>query len=266
MWFSILPLWFRVSPRYLYVFVYYSNFMFPRYISGLCCPLPILRFLLFASPRSMWYLLAISCVIFSIACSSSVSDDTSATSFIHRMYPVDCYRLSNFGPSFCFGISLFISSIINAHCITDSTPPCLMLSLWLILRVSPYLVLSLAVEFVFVFVSYAFVTSRKAMYAGLCFGLILLILLFGISRWSVVDFPFWPPAWASFILTFGSILLLISLSNTVPKLLARVIPRSFEHFPFVHFPLHCLIISPSSHCSGCLMFVLFCLWFLCIFV
>ena len=75
MWFSILPLWFRVSPRYLYVFVY-SSFMFPRYISGLCCPLPILRILLFASPNSMWYLIAISCVIYSIACSSSVSDDT----------------------------------------------------------------------------------------------------------------------------------------------------------------------------------------------
>ena len=59
MWFSILPLWFRVSPRYLYVFVY-SNFMFPRYISGFCCPLPILRILLFASLNSMWYLLAIS--------------------------------------------------------------------------------------------------------------------------------------------------------------------------------------------------------------
>ena len=228
----------------------------------------------FASPNSMWYLLAISCVIFSIACSSSVSDDTSATSSIHRRHPVDCYRLSNFGPSLCFCISLFISSIINAYCITDSTPPCLMLSLMFILPVSPYLVLSLAVRFVFrsfiIFhgssgvpylcityiiasshaLSYAFVTSKNAMYAGLCFDLILLMLFFNISRWSVVDFPFWPPAWASVMLTFGSIHLLIICSNTFPKLLARVIPRSYKHFPFVPFPLYSLIISPSSHCSG----------------
>ena len=122
--------------------------MFPRYISGLCFPLPILRILLFASSNSMWYLFAMLCVIFSIACSSSVSDDTSDTSSIHRRHPVHCCRLSNFDPSLCFCISLFISSIMNAYCITDSTPPCLMLSLMLILRVSPYLVLSLAVEFV----------------------------------------------------------------------------------------------------------------------
>ena len=97
----------------------------------------------------MWYLIAISCVIFSIACSSSVSDDTSAMSSIHRRHPVDCCRLLNFCPSLCFWIYLCISSIINAYCITDSTPPCLMLSLMLILYVSPYLVLSLAVKFVF---------------------------------------------------------------------------------------------------------------------
>ena len=88
------------------------------------------------------------------------------------------------------------------------------------------------------------------MYAGLCFDLILLILFFSISRWSVVDFPCWPPAWASVMLTFGSILLLIILSNTFPKLLAGVIPRSLEHCPFVPFPLYSLVISPSSHYSG----------------
>ena len=34
------------------------------------------------------------------------------------------------------------------------------------------------------------------------------------------------------------ILLLIILSNIFPKLLAKVIPLSFEHFPFVPLPLY----------------------------
>ena len=150
-----------------------------------------------------------------------------------------------------------------AYSITDSTPPCLMLSLIFIGLVFPNLVLIFAVRFLLMFftrfhsfsfsplllraysmafsqaLSYAFVTSRNAMCRSWFLFVFLwcLIIVFRIRRWSAVDLPFWPPAWASVMSTVLVILLLIILSKSLPMLLARVIPLSLLHFPFLPFPL-----------------------------
>ena len=50
-------------------------------------------------------------------------------------------------------------------------------------------------------------------------------------------FAFWPPACASVMSTVLVILLLIILSKSLPLLLARVIPLSLLHFPFLPLPL-----------------------------
>ena len=100
--------------------------------------------------------------------------------------------------------------------------------------------------------SYAFVTSRNAMYAGFLLFLMVWMVSFSRVRWSTVALPFCPPAWASAILMVFDILLLIILSNIFPKLLAKVIPLSFEHFPFVPLPLYSRIISPVCHWVGIL--------------
>ena len=118
--------------------------------------------------------------------------------------------------------SLANSSIRLAYYITDNTPPCRILSL---ICSVPYFALTFAVRLLFgsftifqffpsspflctVYIiafsqalSYALVTSRNAMYR-FCFFFLLLwfIMLFRILMWSAVDFPAWPPAWASVIL------------------------------------------------------------------
>ena len=58
------------------------------------------------------------------------------------------------------------------------------------------------------------------------------------------------PACASVILIMGFILLLMIVLYIFPKLLARVIPRSLEHFPFWLFPLYSLFMFPFFHGSG----------------
>ena len=90
------------------------------------------------------------------------------------------------------------------------------------------------------------------MYASSLCCLRCLIVSLNLSRWSTVAFYFCPPACASVIviLIFGVILLLIIRSNSFPKLLARVIPLSFEHLPLTPFPLYSLVISPICHWSG----------------
>ena len=40
------------------------------------------------------------------------------------------------------------------------------------------------------------------------------------------------------------------LSNNIPALLAKVMPLSLLHFPFVPFPLYSLLISLCCHCCG----------------
>ena len=57
--------------------------------------------------------------------------------------------LCSFGPTFFFIISLFISSIIRAYWMTDSTPPCRMLSVMFISLVCPYLVFNRARRLLF---------------------------------------------------------------------------------------------------------------------
>ena len=54
----------------------------------------------------------------------------------------------------------------------------------------------------------------------------------------------------SVIFIFFLALLLSILSNSLPKLLARVIPLSFEHLPLLPLPLYSRIICPFCHCSG----------------
>ena len=161
---------------------------------------------------------------------------------------------------FCFS-SLAISSIKVAYFITDSTPPCLMLSLIFIFLVSPYLVWTLAVRLELRFLiilrffpyipfwfrayniassqalSNAFCTSRKIIYAVIPLSLISLIVCFRTIKWSTVEHRGFPPACAFVILTSFFTLSFIILSYTFPILLARVIPLSFEHFPFCPFPL-----------------------------
>ena len=120
---------------------------------------------------------------------------------------------------FSFCISLAISSIRLPYSITDSTPPCLMLSLIFMVLVFPYCVLIVAVRFSLICfsmfqsfpfspllfsanriafshaLSYAFVTSRNAMHRSSFFFFFFLwvcIIVLSIRRWSAVAFPFCP--------------------------------------------------------------------------
>ena len=171
-----------------------------------------------------------------------------------------------------------MSSIRFAYSMTDRTPPCLMLSLILMVLVGPYCVLMVAVRFFIHFtcnspvlarqatlmhcvhyqiitfsqaLSYDFVTSRNAIYSY--FFLLFFtwfIRALSIIRWSAVAIPCWPPACDSVIVVSTFILLFNSLSNNFPALLAKVMPLLLLHFPFVPFPLYSLLISPCCHCCG----------------
>ena len=77
-----------------------------------------------------------------------------------------------------------------------------------------------------------------------------------MRRWSVVDLPSFPPACASVLFICFRARLLITLSYTFPTLLATVIPRSFEHIPFLPFPLYSLVIVPICHCWGVSCFLI----------
>ena len=76
------------------------------------------------------------------------------------------------------------------------------------------------------------------------------MLSFSSVRWSVVDLPSLPPAWASDIFIWGRVRLSIIRSYTFPMLLDTVIPLSLEHFPFFPFPLDSRVISPSRLDDG----------------
>ena len=137
------------------LFLYYSWFrsdiyMFVRipvrYFPGIevVFVLPIFSILLFAIPNSMWYLFATSYVMLSISWRSLWFSVISATSSIHRRHPIYSSVLCSFGPTFLLIIYVFISSIIRAYWMTDSTPPCRMLSVMFISLVCPYLVFNRA--------------------------------------------------------------------------------------------------------------------------
>ena len=125
----------------------------------------------------------------------------------------------------------------------------------LILRVSPYLVLSLAVKLVFrsfvifhrsggvpsFYITYIIASSLVICLSGVqegyvrnfvgFFALISWILFLSISRWSVFDLPFWPCLPMEYSVVYYSF-------KYFSKFPARVIPHSLEHFPFVSFPLY----------------------------
>ena len=224
-------------------------------MSGLVVLFPIFSILLLADPNSMWYLFATSFVILSIFCISFWSLLIRATSYGIQLVLL---RSSFWGLYLnSLIISLFMSSISTAYWISDST---LMLSFMLICRVLPCLVFRVAFRLLLSSftnfhvgrsvpslcmtyrmasshaLSSALVTSRNATYASFLFCLICFIVFFSLSKWSTVAFPFYPPACASVIFILGVILLFTILSNSLPKLLARVNPL-LDHFPFVPFPL-----------------------------
>ena len=171
-------------------------------------------------------------------------------------------------------LSVLISSIKSAYCRTDSTPPWRMLSFIFISLVLPCLVLSCAVRFSFIFLLgpipgllgllcashtlwHPAMPCRRLLWhlgipciLGVFCLRISLMVSFSTTRWSVVALPFCPPAWFSVMFIFSLALLLSILSNSLPKLLARVIPLSFEHLPLLPLPLYSRIICPFCHCSG----------------
>ena len=204
-----------------------------------------------------------------------------ATSSTHSKQVADgCMSLAWF--VFVCSISLFISSISVAYCVTASIPPCLMLLCILMVLVFPREVrmlavrlwLSLSVMFhsapvhpwlLIVYMmassqarSYAFVTSRKVMNVGCLLFLLSCIVSFILRMWSVVPMPFLPPACSSDILMFLRMHVLISLSYSLPILLDRVMPLSLLHFPFAPLPLYSLMTLPFCHCVG--MFFVDVMW------
>ena len=135
----------------------------------------------------IWYGIWLSLVMDSILFSSSLSLCISATSSIDRRHPgVGMFHMFWFPTSISCN-SFAISSIRFAYSITDTTPPCLMLSFILIILVGPNLGFMVAVKLLFISLaifqffpfspllcmqymissshalSYAFVTSRNAM-------------------------------------------------------------------------------------------------------
>ena len=182
--------------------------------------------------------------------------------------------------------SFDISSMSVAYSTTESTPPCRILSFIGISFVRPYLVWILAVRLLLSFfmifrffppipfllrtyrigsshaLSYSFCTSRNITYAVCFLSINSFIVCFRTIRWSAVALPGIPPAWASVIFTCPFILSLIILLYNFPKLLARVIPLSFEHLPFFlclcKFWLFRLVASRQGFVPLCVS----CLWFL----
>ena len=108
-------------------------------------PFPILTTLHFAAPNSMWYFSATLFVMLSISCSVLRSWCMRQTSSIHRRV-LTFSPVSVTIPRSCSFNSFDISSMSVAYSMTDSTPPCLMLSLILISLVCPCLVWIFAVR------------------------------------------------------------------------------------------------------------------------
>ena len=88
------------------------------------------------------------------------------------------------------------------------------------------------------------------MYAVFLSFLISWMVWSRIIRWSQVALMSIPPAWASISWPSFVTLSLMILPNTFPRLLASVIPLSFEHFPLVPVLLYGLRIWPTCQLSG----------------
>ena len=263
------------SPRYLYVST--SSRVWPLSLISDFFPFPILGTLHFAAPNSMWYFRATWFVMSSISCSVLRSWCMRQTSSIHR-------KVFTFSPvsvtitRSCSFNSFNISSMSVAYSMTYSSPPCLILSLILISLVSPCLVWIFAVRLLFSFftiwrffpvtpflwraysmasshaLSYAFWTFRNTRYAMFPLFLISFMICLSTMRWSTDALPGIPPAWASVIFTAFFTPSFMILSYTLPTLLARVIPHSFEHLPLVLLPLYRRIMFPWSQLFGIFSF------------
>ena len=177
-------------------------------------------------------------------------------------------------PRSCSFSSVDISSMSVAYSMTDSTPSCLILSLILISLVSPSLVWIYAIRLLFSFftiwrffpltlflwraysmasshaLSYAFWTSRNTRYGVLPLFLVSFKICWSTMRWSTVTL-----FTAFFTLSF------MILSNTLPTLLARVIPRSFEHLLLVPLTLYMWIMFPWTQ-----LFEIFSSWWILLMV
>ena len=148
MWSSRFPLLLIISPRYFYLSVP-SISISPSFCS-VWTLLPIFITLLFSFPNTMQYLLEISFVMSSIFCISWALLLIRTTSSMYSRHPsLGCDVLFVFTPSSYLLISSAISSITVAYISTESTPPCLMLSLIFISLVLPYFVFIVAVRLVF---------------------------------------------------------------------------------------------------------------------
>ena len=88
------------------------------------------------------------------------------------------------------------------------------------------------------------------MYVVFPFFLMSFIVCFRMMRWSTVALPCIPPACASVISTIFFAHSFIILSYTFLKLLANVMPLSFEHLPFVPFLLYHVFILLFCHSCG----------------
>ena len=123
----ILFLLLMISPRYLYWSV--GLIIMLSVLSSIgSCFVPIVSVLDFSCPNCILYLLAVSSVIFSSIFWSSMLLVISATSSTQRRH-VESSSILLSGLCFAIMISLFISSISVAYCVTANTPPWRMLFL-----------------------------------------------------------------------------------------------------------------------------------------
>ena len=147
-WASRFPLLFIIFPRYLYAGT--SSSITPFRLICVFGPLPIFTILHLGAPNSMWFFRAIWLVTSSIFCASLAFSCIRRTSSIHSR-SLSFSPFINSSPMSFLLISLVISSFRVAYSMTDSTPPCRILSLIVIFLVSPYLVCICAVSPVFSF-------------------------------------------------------------------------------------------------------------------
>ena len=178
-WSSRFPLLLMISPRYLYLSV--SSISMSPSFSSVWTLLPIFITLLFSFPNTMRYLLEISFVMSNIFCISWALLLIRTTSSMYSIHPnLGCDVLFVFTPSSYLLISSAISSITVAYISTESTPPCLMLSLIFISLVLPYFVFIVAVRLVFMsFVICQFYVSIPLLFST--YVTFLGLIIFGCS-------------------------------------------------------------------------------------
>ena len=147
-----------ISSKYLH-FSVGSTCICPRVNFGCLLVLPMVRDWLFSFPNLMWYFSATFSVMSSNFCFSLGFVSSGSRSSIHSRHAIFVGVSEISIPRSISCISLFISSMRRAYCVTDSTPPCRILSLVVIFLVGPYLVWMVAVRFSFIFLMISRVLS-----------------------------------------------------------------------------------------------------------